>query len=71
MRMCHMISDNLGELHQMADRIGVNRKWFQDGSVPHYDICQSKRSLALELGAIEGDRVKIVELIRFWKGKRC
>ena len=29
MKMCHMIADTIDELHTMADRIGVARRWFQ------------------------------------------
>jgi hypothetical protein len=54
MLMCHMLADTPAELHAMADRIGVKRKWFQrDASAPHYDICQSKRALAVAAGAVE------------------
>lgn len=54
MVMCHMIADNLEALHAMADKIGVARRWFQDKpGFPHYDICKSKRSMALRFGAIE------------------
>lgn len=54
MKMCHMLADTIAELHTMADTIGIQRKWFQNhGSTPHYDICQSKRKLAIESGAIE------------------
>lgn len=40
----------------MADKIGVDRKWWQSpektaGS--HYDICLSKKAKAIALGAIE------------------
>jgi hypothetical protein len=42
--MCHMIADTDEELHAMADKIGVLRKWFQGD---HYDITQSKRVLAI------------------------
>lgn len=49
----HMVADTLDELHEMADRIGVQRRWFQDkASFPHYDITQSKKALALEHGAV-------------------
>lgn len=65
MLMCHMVADSLDELHAMADRIGIKRQWFQaDGSVPHYDICKSKRKLAVAFGAIEIGRREIVEVIR-------
>lgn len=54
MMMCHMTADTLDELHAMADRIGIKRRWFQnDSSLPHYDICKSKRALAVAAGAQE------------------
>lgn len=53
MKMCHMIADNLSELHDMADKIGIQRKWFQNHRIPHYDICLAKRKLAIKNGAIE------------------
>ena len=48
--MCHMIADTEAELHAMADRIGVARRWYQGD---HYDIALSKRALAVEAGAVE------------------
>lgn len=53
MVMCHMVADTLDELHAMADRIGIARRWFQDHSLPHYDICKSKRAIAVAFGAVE------------------
>lgn len=50
MRMSHMIADTDAELHTMADRIGVARRWFQGD---HYDIALSKRGLAVAAGAVE------------------
>jgi hypothetical protein len=50
MIMCHMIADTEAELHAMADRIGVARKWYQGD---HYDIALSKRAKAVEFGARE------------------
>lgn len=65
MKMCHMVADSLDELHAMADRIGVARKWFQaDASTPHYDVCKAKRALAVAAGAVEVDRRGLVEAIR-------
>lgn len=61
MLMCLMAADTIEELHTMADTIGVNRQWFQSGKRPHYDICKTKRRLAIRSGAVEvGSR----ELIR-------
>ena len=67
MVMCHMIADTPDELHAMADRIGVARRWFQDtskASFPHYDIAKSKRALAVAAGAIECDRATFVGHVR-------
>lgn len=55
MKMCHMIADSTTELLQMADKIGVQRKWIQDAGTyqEHFDICQTKKAKALSLGAKE------------------
>lgn len=50
MIMCHMVADTESELHAMADRIGIARKWHQGD---HYDIALSKRALAVTNGARE------------------
>lgn len=67
MVMCHMIADTPDELHAMADRIGVARRWFQSppkASFPHYDIAKSKRALAVAAGAVECDRNALVAAVR-------
>jgi hypothetical protein len=55
MVMCHMMADTTEELLSMADRIGVQRKWIQKAGTPreHFDVCMSKRRLAVEHGAVE------------------
>lgn len=67
MKMCHMLADTLPELHDMAQKIGMKRSWFQNSNIPHYDLSLSKRKLAVQNGAIEIDRKKTVELIRYWR----
>ena len=54
MKMSHMIADTDEELHAMAQRIGVARKWHQapPRHDSHYDIAQSKRAEALAAGAV-------------------
>lgn len=55
MLMCHMLADTDDELHAMADRIGVSRRWHQKPGTPHshYDICLTKRARAVAAGAVE------------------
>lgn len=73
MVMCHMIADSLDELHAMADRIGIQRRWFQGPPkhrTPHYDICKAKRRLAIQHGAIEvNDRRDMVRIKRRIRGE--
>lgn len=55
MKMCHMIADTHSELLAMADRIGVARRWIQNAGTnrEHFDICLSKKRLAIAAGAVE------------------
>ena len=56
MKMSHLLADSDEELHAMAAKIGVARKWWQSPektSGSHYDIALSKKSLAIQYGAIE------------------
>lgn len=56
MKMSHLLADSDEELHAMAAKIGVARKWWQSPektSGSHYDIALSKKALAIQYGAIE------------------
>lgn len=66
MVMCHMIADTDAELHAMADRIGVRRKWHQKPGTAHshYDICLAKRALAISFGAMEVSNREFVQVIQ-------
>ncbi|MBO0947545.1 DUF4031 domain-containing protein [Fibrella forsythiae] len=63
MKMCHMIADTTAELLEMADKIGVARRWIQDVGTynEHFDICQTKKAKAIQLGA---QAVSMMELGR-------
>lgn len=69
MKMCHMVADTHEELLAMADRIGVQRKWIQGPGTAkeHFDICMSKRALAVASGAQEVTMDDVVMIVR---GKR-
>jgi hypothetical protein len=66
MKMCHMTADAHDELVAMADRIGVARKWIQYPGTfkEHFDVCKSKRALAVRHGAIELTRDEAVARYR-------
>lgn len=73
MFMCHMIADTDEELHAMADKIGVARRWHQKpGTIrSHYDICLAKRAQAIAAGAQEITMRELGELLRAKRqGKR-
>ena len=73
MVMCHMLADSLDELHSMADKLGLKRKWFQHTGkkkTPHYDLCKAVRAKAVALGAVEIDRRKAAELMEWWRVKQ-
>ena len=54
MLLSHLFADTDDELHAMAARIGVARKWHRappHASTSHYDIAEGKRDLAIAAGA--------------------
>lgn len=66
MKMSHMIADTREELLEMADRIGVARKWIQAKGTAqeHFDISKGKRDLAVEAGAVELTMVELAQKTR-------
>lgn len=61
MKMCHMIADTEKELYDMADKIGIDKKWYQKN---HFDICLSKKKLAIKNGAIEISPFELVKKLK-------
>jgi len=55
MIMCHMIADTTEELLEMADKIGVQKKWIQDAGTysEHFDVSKGCKKKAIEFGAKE------------------
>lgn len=66
MKMCHLIADTREELLAMIDKIGVKRKWIQkEGTyAEHFDICLSKRKLAIKAGAKEITGMDLGRMLR-------
>lgn len=63
-----LFADNLDELHRLAKRIGLRRRWFQRKSaMPHYDLTRNKRREAIMAGALIVDKAtesKYISLLR-------
>lgn len=55
MKMSHMMADSTEELLDMADKLGIDKKWIQypKTDLEHFDISLAKRKLAVKYGAIE------------------
>lgn len=53
-RWSHMLADTTEELHEFADRLGLNRAWVQYPGThrEHYDLTEKRRREALRLGAV-------------------
>lgn len=66
MKMCHMIADTREELDEMADFVGVARKWIQKRGTPeeHYDVAMSARAKAVAFGAKEVTTKELIEIIK-------
>lgn len=54
MKMSHMVANTDDELHAMADRIGIARKWHQAPPKhdSHYDVAMVMRDKAIACGAV-------------------
>tara|TARA_B100000700_G_scaffold230615_1_gene255042 strand:- start:14884 stop:15201 length:318 start_codon:yes stop_codon:yes gene_type:complete len=61
--MCHMIADSEEELHSFAIKLGLKTSWYQNKTKhKHYDISQSVKQKAIELGAMEVSAKTLVKL---------
>jgi len=62
---CHLLADTRAELHEMADRLGIPRRFFQDHPWRwHHDLPEHLRPRAVELGAREVDLHTVGRLLR-------
>jgi hypothetical protein len=66
-RWCHMLADDIAELHRFAALLGIHQLSYQGPpktSAPHYDITGFERDRAVRLGAVPCGREEIVEVFR-------
>ncbi len=74
LRWCHLLADDVDELHRFAATLGLQRSSYQGPpktASPHYDITGFERSRALTQGAIACDRHDIVMVLRRLRGERA
>jgi hypothetical protein len=67
LRWCHLLADDIDELHRFAAGLGIKRSSYQGSprtASPHYDLTGFERSRALARGAIACDRKSIVVVLR-------
>jgi hypothetical protein len=67
LRWCHLMADDIDELHRFAARLGVHRNSYQGPprtSGPHYDLTSFERIRAIALGARPCSRAEIVAVFR-------
>ncbi|GCD38022.1 hypothetical protein OEIGOIKO_05832 [Streptomyces chrestomyceticus JCM 4735] len=61
---CHLLADDIEELHAFAQRLGLRMTWFQDHAYRwHYDLTAGKRAMAVRYGAQEVDHHFVAELL--------
>jgi Protein of unknown function (DUF4031) len=66
-RWCHLMADDLAELHGFAAKLGLHRSSYQGPpktAAPHYDITAFERDRAVRLGAVACSRHEIVAVCR-------
>ncbi len=64
-RYYHLLADSVSELHELAEKIGLKRAWFQNKrSGVHYDVSERVRTRAVAAGAIQLDRMRDRELYK-------
>ena len=71
-RWCHLLADDLDELHRFAAQLGLKRTSFQcapKAATPHYDLTAMERDRAIRLGATVCDRQQIVVISRRARAK--
>lgn len=66
-KWCHLLADDIDELHRFARELGLHRSSYQGPpktGKPHYDLTAVERERALRYGAIQSDRTGIIVVLR-------
>lgn len=73
-RWCHLLADDIDELHRFAVSLGVHRGSYQGPpktGKPHYDLTAFERDRALRLGAVSCSSEDIVSVLHRVRTKRA
>lgn len=69
---CHLLADDRDELHELAARVGMPRRFFQDHPWRwHYDLPEQLRVEAIRLGAREVDLAFVGRMLRDRRRSVC
>jgi hypothetical protein len=66
-KWCHLLADDIDELHRFAATLGLHRASYQGPPKtpsPHYDLTSFERGRALRYGAQPCDRTAVVMIVR-------
>lgn len=67
LKWCHLLADDIDELHRFAFSLGLNRLSYQGPprtTAPHYDLTGFERDKAIARGAKACTREEIVAIFR-------
>jgi hypothetical protein len=67
LKWCHLLADDIDELHRFAARLGVARFSYQGPPrtrTPHYDLTGFERQRAIRMGAVTCSRQEVVVIVR-------
>jgi uncharacterized protein DUF4031 len=73
LRWCHLLADDIDELHRFAAALGLQRISYQGPPKtgnPHYDLTAFERDRALRLGAVLCTREEIVAVLHRVRPRR-
>ena len=63
----HLVCNDIKVLHAFAEKIGLNKCWFQNKkgkSQPHYDLRESLYNSAIQNGAIQVSRRELLLFLK-------
>lgn len=72
LKWCHLLADDIDELHRFAAQLGIHRSSYQGPpktGTPHYDLTGFERSRAIAYGARACTRAEIVAVVRLVRAR--